>query len=89
MLTKHKQTKTYTVTTVPDTQKDYTNRMRNYSIIMGLRFVCIALALTIPLPWNIIPILFAVFSPWFAVLIANNKKVETPTIEQPTKQIAK
>ena len=89
MLTKQSKQTPYTVTTVPDVQKDYHARMRNYSIIMGLRLVCIVLALTIPLPWSIIPILFAVFSPWFAVVIANNKKVETPTIEQPTKQIAK
>ena len=87
MLTKHKQTKIYTVTTVPDAQKDYTNRMRNYSIIMGLRFVCIALALATPLPWSILPIAFAVLSPWFAVVIANNKKVDTPTVEKPTLQL--
>ena len=89
MPTKQKTKHTYTVTTVPDSQKDYTNRMRNYSIIMGLRFVCIALALTIPLPWSILPIAFAVLSPWFAVVIANNRNQDTPTIEKPTKQIEK
>lgn len=85
------KTQPHLVTTLgTDANKDYKNRMRNYSIIMGLRFLCIALALIIPFPWNIIPIIFAVCSPWFAVLIANNKK---PTIineiEKPTFQIEK
>lgn len=79
----------YLATNLPDIQKEYNLRVRNYSIIMALRFVCIALALIIPLPWNIIPILFAVFSPWFAVVAANNKKTDTPTVEAPTKQIEK
>ena len=79
----------HVATSVPDLEKDYYSRMKKYSIIMSLRFVCIALALLIPLPWSIIPILFAVFSPWFAVLIANNKKVETPIVESPANQIEK
>lgn len=79
----------YTVTTIGDEQKNYHARMRNYSVIMGLRFVCIALALLIPLPWNIIPILFAVLSPWFAVIIANNKKPTISKVERPFKQVEK
>lgn len=82
-----KKQQPYTVTTIPDTQKEYHARIRNYSILMGLRFLCIALALLVPYPWNILPILFAIFSPWFAVLIANNKKVETPTIEKPALEL--
>lgn len=54
---------------------------------MAARFICIALALLIPYPWNIIPIIFAVTSPWFAVLIANNKNVKTSQIEKPTLEI--
>lgn len=79
----------YTVTNIPDVQKDYKTRMRNYSIIMGLRLVCIVLALTSPLPWSIIPILFAVFSPWFAVVIANNKKPTISKVEKPLREIEK
>ena len=81
------KTKPQPVTSIPDVQKEYKTRMRNYSIIMLARFVCIALALLIPFPWNAIPIIFAVFSPWFAVVIANNKKLENPQVEKPTLEL--
>lgn len=82
-----KKLKPQTVTNLGDHTKGYNNRMRNYSIIMAARFICIAAALLIPYPWNIIPIIFAVTSPWFAVLIANNKNVKTSEIEKPTLEL--
>lgn len=82
-----KKQKPATVTDFGNEEQDYKNRMRNYSIIMGLRFICIALSLMIPFPWNIITILFAVFSPWFAVVIANNKKPTASKVEKPLKEL--
>ena len=69
-------------------KKDYNSRVRNYSIIMFLRMLCIVLIFVIPYPWNIVPIVFAVASPWFAVLIANNSKpTSTNSIESPIKEL--
>jgi hypothetical protein len=51
---------------------------------MLIRVLCIGLLFVIPFPWNLLPILFAVFSPWFAVLLANNAQVEQPELVKPT-----
>lgn len=84
-----KKTETYVVTTLASNpHDDYHKRVKSYSIIMGLRLFCILLLFLIPFPWNIIPILIAVFSPWFAVVVANVKKPGTSaTIEKPYKAL--
>ena len=75
-----KKNKPQNVTTLGlDVRKDYRNRMVTYTVIMVVRIVCIFLLLVIPFPYNILPILIAVFASWFAVLIANNKKTVAPT----------
>lgn len=64
-------------------------RMTVYSIIMGLRVLAILIFLVVPGWWKVGPAIFAVFSSYFAVIIANavgmfNKpasKVERPTRE--------
>jgi hypothetical protein len=38
---------------------------------MGVRLVSIPLIFVLPFPWNIVPILLAVFIPAFAVVLAN------------------
>lgn len=70
-----KRDKTYVVTTLSrNIQEEHRSRVRKYSIIMAVRFICIFLLFIVPFPWNIIPIVVAVFSPWFAVVIANVQK---------------
>ncbi|WP_141918491.1 DUF3099 domain-containing protein [Klugiella xanthotipulae] len=50
---------------------DRSSRMLKYSVMMGIRFACI---IAIPFMhgwWMVVPILGAVFMPYFAVVIAN------------------
>jgi hypothetical protein len=39
---------------------------------MGIRMVCIVLALVVPDWWRLIPVIGAIALPYFAVIIANN-----------------
>lgn len=83
MHVKKSNVKSQVVTSLPDVKHEYDSRVKRYTVIMCLRFVSIGLIFVIPLPWSLIPMVFAVFSPWFAVLIANNKKHETVEVERP------
>ena len=47
-------------------------RMIRYSIAMGIRLVCLILAVVIPDWWRIIPIVGAIVLPYIAVVVANN-----------------
>ena len=45
--------------------------MVKYSVAMGIRVLCIISVLFVPGWWRIIPVIGAVFLPYFAVVIAN------------------
>ena len=46
-------------------------RMIKYAVAMGIRMVCLILIFVVDGWFKIIPIIGAVFLPWFAVIIAN------------------
>jgi MFS superfamily sulfate permease-like transporter len=46
--------------------------MIRYSVAMGIRMVCLVLAVVIPDWWRVIPAIGAIVLPYFAVVIANN-----------------
>ena len=62
----------------PDAERR--GRMIRYSIAMGIRMVCILVALLVPDWWRLIPAIGAIALPYFAVVIANNasKRVTGP-----------
>nr|WP_179389078.1 DUF3099 domain-containing protein [Psychromicrobium silvestre] len=46
-------------------------RMIKYAIAMGIRLLCFGLLFVVDGWWKLVPIIGAVFIPWFAVIIAN------------------
>ena len=67
-----KRTAVYNVTSLPESPEvDRDNRFKVYAWSMLIRLVSIPLIFVVPMPWAIIPILFAVFIPAFAVVAAN------------------
>lgn len=57
--------------------------MIKYLIAMAIRVVCIILCIVVPGWWVLIPVLGAVFLPYFAVLIANSTTSKAGSIESP------
>ncbi len=53
----------------PDEERK--RRMIKYSVAMGVRIVCLIVAIFVGWPWGAIPLIGAVFLPYFAVVIAN------------------
>ena len=53
----------------PDEERRH--RMIKYSVAMGIRVVCIFAILFVPGWWAVIPLIGAVFLPYFAVVVAN------------------
>jgi len=53
----------------PDEERK--RRMIKYSVAMGIRVVCLFVAIIVGWPWGAIPLIGAVFLPYFAVVIAN------------------
>ncbi|MGH1522616.1 DUF3099 domain-containing protein [Leifsonia sp. L25] len=53
----------------PDEERK--RRMIKYSVAMGVRIVCLVVAIFLGWPWAAIPLIGAVFLPYFAVVIAN------------------
>ncbi|QIZ98854.1 DUF3099 domain-containing protein [Leifsonia sp. PS1209] len=53
----------------PDEERRH--RMIKYSVAMGIRVVCIFAILFVPGWWAIIPLIGAIFLPYFAVVVAN------------------
>ena len=53
----------------PDEERKH--RMIRYSVAMGVRVVCLIVAVIVPGWWAAVPIVAAVFLPYFAVVIAN------------------
>ena len=53
----------------PDEERK--RRMIKYSVAMGIRVVCIFVAVLVPGWWAAVPLMGAIFLPYFAVVIAN------------------
>lgn len=92
MVSSKNKPQTYVVTSLTSNVKEERlKRMWKYSIMMGLRMVAIILMLFIPCPYNLIPIMAAIFLPWFAVVIANqiNSVERSAQLETPLKSLEK
>ncbi|MFC4396385.1 MULTISPECIES: DUF3099 domain-containing protein [Micrococcaceae] len=60
--------------------EDMRQRMIKYALAMGIRMVCLILIFVVDGWFKVIPVIGAVFLPWFAVIIANGSdKAETPS----------
>lgn len=53
----------------PDEERKH--RMIKYSVAMGVRVVCLIVAVIVPGWWAAVPLIGAIFLPYFAVVIAN------------------
>ena len=73
------RTKPTAITELPQSpDEERRSRMIRYTVAMGIRLVCIVLALVVPDWWRVIPIIGAVALPYIAVVIANNVRT-TPS----------
>ena len=81
----------HSITDLPESRDDDLNkRMKVYFVIMSMRVVAFLVVLVVPGWWKVLPAIFAVFSSWFAVLIANAIGMfqkRQPGIERPTKEL--
>jgi len=60
------------------------SRVIRYSIAMGIRMVCLVLAVAIPDWWRVIPLIGALVLPYVAVVVANNVgRVSTARVTRP------
>jgi len=67
------RTKSTVITELPSSPEvDRRSRMIRYYVAMGIRMVCLVLAVVIPDWWRVIPAVGAIVLPYFAVVIANN-----------------
>lgn len=74
------------ITTAPESPlKDRRRRMIEYSIMMGLRIICIVTVFLVPGWWRLVPVAGAVLLPYFAVVIANvtSQRVDPPKSVSP------
>lgn len=82
---------TPSITDLPESgEADLNKRMRIYLIIMSIRVAAFLLVLVVPGWWKVIPAVFAVFSSWVAVVIANAVGMFTkrqPRVESPMKEL--
>ncbi|WP_285116650.1 DUF3099 domain-containing protein [Leifsonia sp. fls2-241-R2A-40a] len=53
----------------PDEERRH--RMIKYSVAMSIRVVCLIVAVIVPGWWAAVPLIGAIFLPYFAVVIAN------------------
>ncbi|MEV4099582.1 DUF3099 domain-containing protein [Nonomuraea sp. NPDC049649] len=71
----------------PSLSSDIRHRERSYLIKMGIRTICLILAVVVPLPWpyKLLFIAGAVFLPYIAVIPANErgKDAPPPTFQTP------
>ena len=56
----------------PSPDEERRTRMIRYSVAMGIRMLCLVVALIVPDWWRLVPAIGAVALPYFAVVIANN-----------------
>lgn len=64
----------------PSLSSDISRRERSYLIKMGIRTICLILAVVVPLPWpyKLLFIAGAVFLPYIAVIGANERGKDSP-----------
>lgn len=62
------------ITTVPDVEGLRKKDMMNYSVMMGLRVVCIFVCFVVPLMWVWVPALVAVFIPMVATMSTTQRR---------------
>lgn len=71
----------------PSLSEDIGRREKSYLIKMGIRTICLILAVVVPLPWpyRLLFIAGAVFLPYIAVIGANerDKDAQPPTFHSP------
>lgn len=76
-----------TITSLPPSPADERNsRMFRYFVAMIIRVICFLLILVLPDWWRVIPLIGAVFLPYFAVVAANAST--TPPQAEPERPIA-
>jgi predicted tellurium resistance membrane protein TerC len=67
------RTKPTAITELPQSpDEERRSRMIRYTVAMGIRLVCIVLALVLPDWWRVVPLVGAVVLPYVAVVVANN-----------------
>lgn len=69
------------ITTAPQSPaEDRKHRMIDYSIMMGIRILCIIAVFIVPGWWRLLPCAGAIFLPYFAVVIANvtSRRIDPP-----------
>jgi len=60
------------ITSLPESPEEERNRrFLNYSIAMGIRFVCVILCFFVQGWWLVLPVIGAVVLPYVAVVVAN------------------
>lgn len=74
-----------TITSLPPSPTDDRHgRMLKYTVAMGIRVVCLVLCFVFPLGWwTLLPILGAVFIPYYAVVLANVGHEQGGAVEAP------
>jgi hypothetical protein len=77
--------KQQSITSLPQApDEERRSRMIKYSVAQGVRVLCIVAVLFVPGWWRIVPIIGAVFLPYFAVVIANvSSGQRTAAVERP------
>ncbi len=55
----------------PSPEQEQRARLIRYAIMMAIRVACLGLCFVVPGWWVILPILGAVFIPYFAVVVGN------------------
>lgn len=80
-----KTTHANTITTLPPSpDAERRRRMVEYSIMMGIRVLCVLACVWVRGWWLLIPALGAVFLPYFAVVVANAAQSSPGgTVERP------
>ncbi|WP_022880730.1 DUF3099 domain-containing protein [Gryllotalpicola ginsengisoli] len=75
----------HTITSLPPSpDQERHRRMIEYSIMMGVRLLCVVACIWVRGWWLIIPALGAVFLPYFAVVVANAARSQpSGSVERP------
>jgi hypothetical protein len=75
----------HTITSLPPSpEQERRKRMIEYSIMMGIRVLCVLACIWVRGWWLLIPALGAIFLPYFAVVVANAAQTgSSDTVERP------
>lgn len=73
------------ITELPENpDRELHSRMLKYGITMGIRVLCVVVALFVQGWWLLLPVTGAIVLPYFAVLIANARRAgATQRVERP------